>query len=130
MSDDTKGAILLAVFAGISLLAGVSAIRRGRAFTRGEVRGVARWYFDAEISWPVRNLAFAQEPFGWAALGAAIALLGPLSGHHLATPALVLIGGGAFASNLVVGVARQIRPPQRRKPAWLRERENADSTRV
>ncbi len=107
------------------IVLGVLAVRAGRAFRNGGARGLARHYFtDAPLF--VRNWAFAYEPFGWSAIATGILIASPV------LPDMVVVPVAAFATvvllaGFVVGLRREIRPPERAKPKWIRDREHHDA---
>ena len=127
MSDETAGRLVLGARLLCAVGLGVLGWRSGRAFRRGEIRDIARGYFDHSLMRGVRNMAFAQTAFGTAFLGAALAMAGMFLPWMAATALCVLIGGAVFAVAGVVGVVRQFRPPERMKPEWLKEQERGQS---
>lgn len=124
--DSAGPSILVAFGIGLPVIVlGVLAVRAGRAFRNGGARGLARHYFtDAPLF--VRNWAFAYEPFGWSAIATGILIASPV------LPDMVVVPVAAFATvvllaGFVVGLRREIRPPERAKPKWIRDREHHDA---
>lgn len=120
MNDIPDGAepwaVVILVGVGLLLIASAGFFRLGR------LRYLARYYWDDEMPYYLRNLPFAYGPFGLF-----LTLMGAAAqASSLGPPADVAIGGAAMAVSLfafVIGLRWLGRPPLCLMPAWLRQDE-------
>jgi hypothetical protein len=92
-------------------------------FKTGRFRASLRWYFDERQPFYIRNLPFMLLPGGlvfacWTVMAIISRFQGQLWGDLLVLPigllSFVLFGWG---------IKRQLRPPDRAKPEWLKAEE-------
>jgi hypothetical protein len=103
----------------LAVLGGALGVLVGLAFRLGRGRSAARWYFDEESPWYIRNLIFGTLPFGGFFLfGWAAAML--------LQDGTLWVGWAVLSAGLVcalVAVLFMYRPPDMMKPRWLRDEE-------
>ena len=92
-------------------------------FKSGRFRAPARWYFDERQPLYVRNLPFMLLPGGlmfacWTVMAIVSRFQGQLWADLLVFPIFVF-SLGLFGW----GIKRQLRPPDRAKPDWLKAEE-------
>jgi hypothetical protein len=108
---------LFAILAGLAL--GIGGIGLGWAFTTGRYRAPARYYWNVDLPWYIRNGPFAMFPVGVMFIcGVGLLVVQYLPATlHVAAVGLLTVG---FLGSFLVAVAWTRRPPQSLKPQWLR----------
>jgi hypothetical protein len=91
----------------------------GLAFRLGRRRGAARWYFDEESPWYIRNFVFAVLPSSafWILVGAALIMFDRVPEWM----AWSTVAAGSVCA--LVAFVVMYRPPEMMKPRWLRDEE-------
>lgn len=112
----------------VGAVMGIGGLVMGEMFRRGHLAQAARWYWDKDQPWYIRNLPFAWYPAGGFFLGtlAGLAVL-QSAPDELAPLGWMLLLLGGLASILMFLFFYW--PPRALKPEWLRERERTAAGR-